>query len=118
VTGEDQDFFRRKIAEGRVFIWCSEALAYETVPAARWKGSYILRKALMRGRYSVIEPTFGILDAGKSLVAIAMYGMALPALCLLGQHRLMRCLEKLCYHAGKILAYVRLNPVGARYVSE
>jgi glycosyltransferase involved in cell wall biosynthesis len=118
VTGEDQDFFRRRIAEGRVFVWCHEAVAYETVPPARWRRSYIVRKALMRGRYTVMEPTFGWFDAGKSMVAIVVYAVALPALCLVGQHVFMRYLEKFCYHAGKILACTRLNPVGATYVSE
>jgi glycosyltransferase involved in cell wall biosynthesis len=118
VTGEDQDLFRRKIDKGHVFIWCSEAIAYETVPPARWRRPYILRKALMRGRYSVIEPTFGFRDAGKSIVAIAVYAFVVPAVCLAGQHHLMRCLEKLCYHAGKILACAGLNPVGTTYVSE
>lgn len=118
VTGEDQDFFRRRIDEGRVFVWCSEAVAYEVVSPARWKRAYILRKALMRGRYSVIEPTFGVLDAGKSIVAVCVYSMALPVLCVMGQHHLMRYMDKLCFHAGKILACVGLNPVGATYVSE
>jgi succinoglycan biosynthesis protein ExoM len=118
VTGEDQDFFRRSIAEGHVFIWSSEAVAYEIVPPARWKRTYVLRKALMRGRYSVIEPTFGVRDAGKSVVAVCAYAAALPILCVMGQHHLMRYLDKLCFHAGKILACVGLNPGGARYVSE
>jgi succinoglycan biosynthesis protein ExoM len=117
VTGEDQDFFRRKIAEGRVFIWCNEAVAYETVSPARWTRSYVLRKALMRGRYSVLEPRFGLLDLARSLVAIGVYGVILPAGWLMGQHRWMRLLEKTCYHAGKVLASVGVNPVGSTYVS-
>src|ERR1041385_6609428 len=28
-AGEDQDFFRRKIGQGRTFIWCDEAPVYE-----------------------------------------------------------------------------------------
>ena len=118
VTGEDQDFFRRKIAAGHVFVWCREAIAYETIPPARWTRSYVLRKALMRGRYSVLEPGFGIVDVAKSLVAIVVYGVMLPAVWLAGQHHLMRYLERLCYHAGKILACLKLNPVGSTYVSE
>jgi succinoglycan biosynthesis protein ExoM len=118
VTGEDQDFFRRRIAEGRVFIWCSEAIAYETVPPTRWTRSYIVRKALMRGRYSAIEPTFGLLDWGKSVAAIFVYTLVLPAAGLVGQHQLMRYIEKLCYHAGKVLASMRITPVGTTYVSE
>jgi hypothetical protein len=72
----------------------------------------------MRGRYSVIEPTFGVLDAGKSLAAVCVYAVGLPIFCVMGQHYLMRYLEKLCYHAGKILGCVGLNPVGTTYVSE
>jgi len=118
VTGEDQDFFRRKIAAGHVFVWCSEAIAYEVIPPARWKRTFILRRALMRGRYAVIEPAFGVLDVGKSLLAIPLYTGALPIFCLMGQHHLMRYLEKLCFHLGKILAAVRLNPVGKQYLCD
>jgi succinoglycan biosynthesis protein ExoM len=118
VTGEDKDFFRRKIAEGRVFIWCAEAVAYETVPPARWTRKFILRRALLRGKYSTLEPTFGLFEVGKSLLAICLYVCALPVLCLLGQHHLMRYLEKLFHHAGKILAVLRLNPIGERYITD
>jgi glycosyltransferase involved in cell wall biosynthesis len=118
VTGEDQDFFRRKIAAGHVFVWCREAVAYEVVPPARWTRSFILRRALMRGRYTVFEPAFGLLDVTKSVVAVPVYGLALPLLALRGQGPLMRYLEKLCYHLGKLLACAGLNPVGTRYVSD
>jgi succinoglycan biosynthesis protein ExoM len=118
VRGEDQDFFRRKIAGGHVFIWCREAVAYETVPPTRWTRSYIVRKALMRGRYSAIEPKFGALDLAKSVVAVPTYLVLLPAIWLIGQHHAMRYLEKLCYHAGKILSCMGLNRVGTTYVSE
>jgi succinoglycan biosynthesis protein ExoM len=118
VTGEDQDFFRRMIAAGHVFVWCSEAIAYEVVPPARWTRSFVVRRALMRGRYSVIEPSFGVLDVGKSLLAIPVYTAALPVLGLLGQDYVMRYLEKLCYHLGKLLTCIKLNPIGRRYVSD
>jgi glycosyltransferase involved in cell wall biosynthesis len=118
VTGEDQDFFRRKIAAGHIFVWCSEAVAYEIVPPARWRRAFVLRRALMRGRYSVIEPPFGPLHIGKSLLAVALYTLALPLFAILGQHHFMRYLEKLCYHAGKLLACVHLNPVGNQYICE
>jgi glycosyltransferase involved in cell wall biosynthesis len=118
VTGEDQDFFRRKIAAGHVFTWCREAVAYEVVPPSRWTRGYLLRRALMRGRYTAIEPTFGPVEAVKSVVAIGVYTAALPLLCVSGQHHLMRYLEKLCHHTGKLLACVGLNPVGKQYVSD
>jgi glycosyltransferase involved in cell wall biosynthesis len=118
VTGEDQDFFRRKIASGHAFVWCAEAVAYEVVPPARWTRSFLLRRALMRGRYTVIEPTFGVREAAKSLLAVPVYAAALPVLWLMGQHHLMRYLEKLCHHLGKLLACTHLNRVGEQYVSD
>ncbi len=49
LTGEDQDFFRRMIEKGHSFIWCNEAVAYEVVPPIRWKRTFLLRRALLRG---------------------------------------------------------------------
>jgi succinoglycan biosynthesis protein ExoM len=37
LTGEDQDFFRRMIEKGHVFVWCNEAAVYEVIPPIRWK---------------------------------------------------------------------------------
>ena len=118
VTGEDQDFFRRKIAEGRVFVWSRHAVAYEIVPPARWTRSYVMRRALMRGRYSVLEPSFGARTMAKSALAVCLYAPALPVLGALGEHHFMRYLDKLCYHAGRILGYLHVNPLGGTYVSE
>src|SRR5205085_902502 len=56
VTGEDQDFFGRMIDKGYVFIWCHEALAYETVPPIRWKRTFMLRRALLQGATSLVHP--------------------------------------------------------------
>src|SRR5271157_640873 len=40
-TGEDQDFFRRLIEKGHVFIWCNEAVVYEVVPPTRWDRTFM-----------------------------------------------------------------------------
>ncbi len=48
--GEDVDFFRRAMDLGKVFVWCAEAVAYETVPAERTRISFQVRRALLRGR--------------------------------------------------------------------
>ena len=61
--GEDQDFFRRMIAKGHVFIWCNEAIVYEVVPPVRWKRTFMLRRALLRG---AIEPKNPDLECGTS----------------------------------------------------
>jgi hypothetical protein len=35
---------------GHVFRWCNEGLVYETVPQERWKRSYLVKRAMLRGR--------------------------------------------------------------------
>src|SRR5437879_2825163 len=61
-TGEDQDFFRRMIEKGHAFIWCNEAVVYEVVAPIRWKRSFMLRRALLRGANSLAHPAFGTLE--------------------------------------------------------
>ena len=103
-AGEDQDFFRRKIAEGRNFIWCAEAEAFETVPPARWKQKVFLRKALLRGATAGLHTnTAGVV---KSLIAIPLYTLALPFALLAGQQYFMTLLVKICDHLGKLLILI------------
>jgi succinoglycan biosynthesis protein ExoM len=118
LTGEDQDFFRRMIEKGHVFIWCNEAVAYEVVPPIRWKRAFMLRRALLMGQISSIEPTFGAMRVAKSIIAVASYTIALPFLLLLGQHLFMYYLLRLFNHAGILLALLGLNPVREPYVTE
>ena len=116
-AGEDVDFFRRAIEQGRVFIWCNEAVVYEAVPPSRWKRMYLLRKALLRGASAALRPTVGVLDITKSVVAVPIYGLALPFAVLLGQHRFMDLLVRLCDHLGKLLALLGINPIAEPYVT-
>lgn len=116
-TGEDQDFFRRAIEKGRVFIWCNEAVAYEAVPASRWKRSFLLKRALLRGYTSLAHPTFGTNDVLKSLMAAPVYIVALPFALTLGQGRFMSILVRLCDHLGRLLGVVGINPVKEPYVT-
>ena len=118
LTGEDQDFFRRMIDRNHVFIWCDEALAYEIVPPIRWKRTFMLRRALLRGRTAVVHPTFGAVEVAKSVLAVPAYMIALPFASLLGHHRFMTLLVKLFDHLGKLFALLGINAVGERYVTE
>ena len=113
-AGEDQDFFRRKIAEGRRFIWCAEAKAYETVPPARWKRKYLLRKALLRGATAGLHTN--AIGVAKSLIAVPLYALLLPFAVLAGQQHLMALLVKICDHLGKLLILVGINPIQEEYV--
>jgi succinoglycan biosynthesis protein ExoM len=118
LTGEDQDFFRRTIEKGAVFVWCAEAIAYEVVPPARWKRGFMLRRALLRGAISLLHPTAGAAHVARSLVAVPAYAAALPFALCAGQGAFMMCLVKLCDHAGRLLAVLGIRPIGEPYVTE
>src|SRR6516225_3331687 len=60
ITGEDQDFFRRMIEKGHLFIWCDEAVAYEVIPPVRWNRRFMLKRALLRGDIALLHPTCGM----------------------------------------------------------
>lgn len=117
-SGEDQDFFTRMIARGRVFVWCNEAAAYEVVPPSRWKRSFMIRRALLRGAMQPQKTDFGLRSIAKSAVAIPAYSLALPFSLLLGQHRFMAILIRLCDHLGKLLMLVGINPIKVPYIVE
>jgi glycosyltransferase involved in cell wall biosynthesis len=116
--GEDQDFFRRMIGAGRRFVWCSDAIAYEVVPPVRWKRTFMLKKALLRGATAALHPTLGASGILKSVIAVPAYALALPFAMILGQHRFMTLLVKLCDHLGKLLALIGINPIREQYVTE
>jgi len=116
--GGDTDFFRRMIQKGNVFIWCDEAVVHEVVPPERWKRSFMLKRALLRGSITLKDPAFGIGSVVKSLIATVAYTIALPFAFLLGQHRFMDLLVRLCDHLGKILAFIGINPVKSPYVTD
>ena len=117
-AGEDQDFFRRKTEEGRVFIWSAEAIVFETIPPARWKRGYIMRKALLQGATAALQPDCGAVSVVKSIIAIPLYIAILPIAFLLGQQYFMTLLVKICDHSGKVLMLMGINPIREEYVSE
>lgn len=117
-TGEDQDFFGRMIAKGHVFVWCNEAVAYETVPPIRWRRTFMLRRALLRGATAIVRPTFGAHDVLKSLIAIPVYILALPLASPFGHHNVMILLVKLFDHLGKLLALVGIRPIKEQYITD
>ncbi len=117
-TGEDQDFFGRMIQKGHVFIWCDEAVAYEVVPPLRWKRAFMLRRAMLQGASSFLNPNHRVLNVAKSIIAVPLYTAALPFALLLGHHRFMTLLVKLFDHLGKLLAMMGINAVKEEYVTE
>jgi glycosyltransferase involved in cell wall biosynthesis len=118
LTGEDRDFFRRMIGEGHVFFWCNEAPVYENIPPLRWQKSFMLKRALFRGKIALNYPGSGVTDLLKSILAVVLYTAFLPASILLGQHVFMKYMVKNCDHLGKILAYCGIDVVRQKYVTE
>jgi succinoglycan biosynthesis protein ExoM len=110
----DIDLFRRLIEAGHSFIWCNGAPVYEVVSPNRWKRTFMIKRALLRGRISLLHPDGGGINIMKSIAAVSIYSLALPLLQLIGHHHFMNYLVKLCDHAGKLLALVGLNPVKER----
>lgn len=117
-SGEDQDFFRRAIARGHVFVWCNEAQVFEVVPPIRWKRTFMLRRALLQGSVSVLHPTFGPREVVKSLVAVPLYSAALPFALVMAHHKFMTLLVKLFNHVGLLLALLKIDVIREPYVTD
>jgi glycosyltransferase involved in cell wall biosynthesis len=114
--GEDQDFFRRMMARGHRFVWCNEAVVYETVPPVRWNKMVMIRRAMLRGR-NTLKHAKGLSRAKNiltSVLAVPAYTLLLPLLALVGRHLFMRYLIRLFDHLGRLLAAVGLNRVRER----
>lgn len=117
-AGEDQDFFRRKSEQGYKFIWSADAVVFETIPPARWKRRYILRKAALQGATAALQPNCGTINIIKSIIAVPLYVAISPIVFLLGQHLFMALMVKIFDHSGKLLMRMGINPIHEEYVSE
>jgi succinoglycan biosynthesis protein ExoM len=112
--GEDKDFFMRMSQRGHSFCWCNEGVTYETVPPARWTRSYMLRRALLRGRNILKHPVGRARLVAQSLLAVPVYSVVLPVTLPFGQHVFMKYCIKFCDHAGRLLAVFGLNLISER----
>lgn len=118
VEGSDQEFFKRMMNRGLVFVWCNEAVVYEVVPPQRWTRSFLVRRALFRGVFSLLNHGFPTELIVRSLVAVPAYALALPIVLMLGQAHFMNHLYKFSYHLGRLIALFGFNPINRPYVSE
>jgi succinoglycan biosynthesis protein ExoM len=118
LSGEDQDFFRRKIDKGHTFVWCHEAPVYEVVPPARWSRSFLVRRALFRGIFAQRNHGLQPLRVLQAVISAPSYAMMLPIALVLGPARFMTCLFKMSYHTGRLFALFGFNPIQQPYVSD
>jgi succinoglycan biosynthesis protein ExoM len=111
--GEDIDFFRRQIKKGKIFVWCDEAVVYETIPPERWKAQFHIRKYLTLGTlYGERLRKRGIIGLLKVAQAIASVPVRVGLLLFflpLGKHLWMRPTVKLFYTGGCVLAYCGIS---------
>ena len=112
--GEDVDFFRRMMEQGRTFVWCDEAPVYELVPSSRCSRKYLFRRALLRGGNSLKQRRHRLRSILKSATAVPLYALVLPPLYLCRSPRSIKYAISFCDHVGKLLALVGLNPVRDR----
>jgi glycosyltransferase involved in cell wall biosynthesis len=112
--GGDAVFFKRMMEKANTFVWCNEAVVYESVTPERQKKSYYIKRAFTRGMTEALESPFLSLSTLRSVVAIPIYSLILPFTLLPGQHVFMRFLIKECDHLAKILAYLGIRPVKER----
>jgi succinoglycan biosynthesis protein ExoM len=110
---EDTDLFNRLGKNGCLFIWCNEAITYEVVTPNRWKRSYYLRRALLRGGSSLKRTDKKIVSVAKSAVALPAYALLLLILLFYKRYLFMKYAVKLCDHIGKLFALV-----GIKFVTE
>ena len=118
LSGEDQDFFKRQMAQGRTFVWCHEAPVDEFVPPGRWSRGFLVRRAVFRGVFSQRNRQESALPLLQSLLAVPFYLIALPIGLVAGQSRFMSYVFKLSYHAGRLLAAIGINPIKQQYVTD
>jgi len=112
--GEDVDFFQRMVVRGHIFVWCNEAIAFETVPPSRCTRRYMINRALLRGRNNLKLRKARFRRVAESCVAVPVYSVVLPFTLLFGQHVFMHFAIRFCDHFGRLLTVVRLNPIGER----
>lgn len=115
--GEDKDFFRRMSENGCTFVWCNEASVLETVPQVRWNRTFMIDRALLRGKvaYKTSLPnSSGII---KSLLAVSIYTLGMPLFFILGHHIFMKYLIKTCDHIGKLFAALGIDVIKEKYVT-
>ena len=112
--GGDAVFFKRMLEKGKTFIWCDEAVVFETVPPERRRKSYYLKRAVTRGMVEARQSRFLSVNTLRSCVAIPLYALILPFTLLMGQPVFMKYMVKECDHVSKVLAHFGIMPTRER----
>lgn len=111
--GEDGEFLSRQIKRGRKFIWCDEAIVFETVAEERWPASFYLKRQFRIGTMTgeAIRRSRMMNAVLKTITALIVYSVLLPFSLLLGKHIWVKILTKTCYNAGCVLSFFKVVTV-------
>jgi hypothetical protein len=119
--GEDRDFFRRKIKQGFVFIWCNVAIVFESIPPERWSIIVQIKRAVIRGRVAYAAKTIRAKSLIVSAFALVAYCTSLPLLLvsspIIGYEIFVKTIISLSDHLGKILTWLRIDLVKEKYIT-
>lgn len=114
-SGSDRAFFKEAMAKECKFIAVKEAPVYETVPPARCKKSYYLRRALVQG-YNTHKNVSSAIHGLKrfalfaKLTAVAgTYALALPFSYCAGTHVFVKVLERGGHHLSPLSALLGIE---------
>jgi succinoglycan biosynthesis protein ExoM len=105
--GEDTALFRGLVARGARFAWCDEAIAHETVPAARQRPGWLARRAFRGGCvHARVERGLGRVPSraaalARAAAATGVLLVAAAALLPAGRACALRPLLRACIQAGK-----------------
>lgn len=101
--GSDVRFFDYVMQKGHVFVWCNEAVVFETVLPDRWTVSFYLRRAVRKGGLSgawIRKQGSSVRHLTFALAGACVYTGALPFAALMGRHNCIKCLVKSAYHVA------------------
>jgi glycosyltransferase involved in cell wall biosynthesis len=112
--GSDAIFFKRMMRKGHQFLWCNDAVVYETVLPERQVKSYYIKRAFTRGLGEAQDAPLMSLRTLRSVVAVPIYAILLPFARLAGPHVFMRYLVKECDHLSLVLAQFGIRVVKER----
>ncbi|MBP1768335.1 MAG: glycosyltransferase [Candidatus Aminicenantes bacterium] len=108
--GSDGMFLSELVDRGRIFVWCDEAVVYETVPEERWAAGFYLKRNLRIGALqgNVIRRTGNPVAVLFPTLSFAAHSVLLPFSALLGEHAWMKALTKISFSGGFLLAFFGL----------
>jgi succinoglycan biosynthesis protein ExoM len=106
--GEDSDFFERMIKKGRCFVWCDEAVVFETVVFERLRCRHYLKRSLRIGGLTgelARQWTSWPYYLMKVIFTLLCYSFLFPFGLILGKHISLRYLMGVLYNFGWILGF-------------